>query len=223
MADVTLSSILSSGFPYRKQAIITSSQMWTLPPTASPSVDYDIIGGGGAGASSSTANNRYYADGGNGGKRVRGEAYLTPGNSYSIVIGAGGIGNAASADTTPAAGGASSAFGITAAGGTSVRLGSNTSPFGGFPGSGSVVIPTSISLNGGFGEDGVCSGGGGSGGLGGPGAGNGSLVSPGTGGNATAAGCGGGGAFNNTIAAVIYRGGDGYRGEVRITYWDSVP
>lgn len=225
MADVTLSSILSSGFPYRKYVVITSSQTWTLPSTAAATVDYDLIGGGAAGSGCSTTNNRQYGNGGHGGRRIRGAVTLVPGTAYSVVIGAGGIG-IANAEAL-SSGGATSAFGITAAGGNQPNFSSNSAGNGGSAGDASPVYTTYPGAVGASGMDGVCSGGGGSssgagGNRGGAGAGNSASTTPSTGGDATAPGCGGGGAMN-TSSATNMKGGNGYRGEARITYWDSVP
>lgn len=226
MADVTLSSILSSGFPYRKHVVITTSQTWTLPSTAAATVDYDLIGGGAAGSSCSKTDTRYYGNGGNGGRRIRGTVTLAPGTAYPVVIGAGGIGT--SDVGTVSGGGDTSAFGITAAGGNPPKLSPSGTGYGGSAGDASPLLAVSVGIVGASGMDGVCSGGGGSGsgnnsgGSGGAGAGAGAAANPSVGEDATAPGCGGGGACNST-STTVQKGGAGFRGEVRITYWDSVP
>lgn len=223
MADVTLSSILSSGFPYRKQAIITSSQTWTLPSTASPAVDYDIIAGGGGGyTTTGAASNR--GGGGGGGGRRKGQYTLVPGTGYPVVVGSAGIAGATSGTSTD--GGLSSFAGVSApGGGASNTTVGGTAGLKGMSGYAISVQGAGQGANGGGGYDGFCSGGGGgsyntAGGLGGDGAGDGSFNADAS--SATRPGCGGGGAGQSTVGTV-YKGGDGYRGEVRITYWDSVP
>ena len=54
------------GVLYRKQQVFTSSGTFTLPATAMPSVDYDIIGGGGAGGGISSGTNQRRGGGGGG-------------------------------------------------------------------------------------------------------------------------------------------------------------
>lgn len=99
---------------YRKQATFTSSGTFTLPNTALPSVDYDLCGGGGSGGRHS-ASNTSAGSGGGGGERLQGVTTLVPGDSYSVVIGAGGAG--VNTDGNGNDGGDSSAFGLTARGG----------------------------------------------------------------------------------------------------------
>lgn len=223
MADVTLSSILTNGFPYRKQAIITSSQTWTLPSTAAPVVDYDIIAGGGGGfTTTGVANSR--GGGGGGGGRRKGTITLVPGTGYPVVVGSAGTAGATSGTSTD--GGLSSFAGVSAPGGGASNTESGgTAGLKGMSGYAISVPGADANGNGGSGYDGFCSGGGGGSstvavGLGGDGAGNGSFNADAA--SATRPGCGGGGAGRGA-AGTVYKGGNGYRGEVRITYWDSVP
>ena len=222
------------GMLYRKQQVFTTSGTFTLPATALPSVGYDIIGGGGAGQGCGGGASNKNGGGGGGGDRKRGIVELVPGETYEVVIGSGGIGIAS--DSTPAAsGGASSFAGIVASGGSGAN-----SNFGGLSGSGLYPPPTFYSalscagagtaaVPGGYGYDSKCSGGGYGGsnsnnaisGYGGPGAGKGNSTI--NGGNATSAGCGGGGAGRQVTPAIPLKGGDGFRGEVTVTYWDTVP
>ena len=102
------------GAVYRKQEIFTASGTFTLPSTAQALVDYDVIGGGGAGAGVPTAAAHQGRGGGGGGRRKKGLTTLTPGSSYAVVVGAGGVG---STSATGANGGDSSFAGITANGG----------------------------------------------------------------------------------------------------------
>lgn len=238
MADVTLSSILSSGFPYKKQQIFTASQLWTFPSTAMPTVDYDIIGGGGAGCGTDHVTYNMRPIGGGGGGRKRGSMTLVPGSVYSAIVGAGGVGAvAASSSSVAQAGGNSSFNGVVAQGGRGGGM-QNTVPTVGVSGDG--MYPANAantpyqatSAGGGLdtgpgnsGIDGICSGGGSGSSaasamnLGGVGAGDGSYNADA--GSATTVGGGGGSAGVSTAAA--FKGGSGYRGEIRITYWDSVP
>lgn len=79
---------------YRKQATFTTSQSWTFPSTALPSVDYDVLGGGGAGGTVYAGGTQTSASGGGGGGgRKQGIATLVPGDTYSIIVGAGGVGS----------------------------------------------------------------------------------------------------------------------------------
>ncbi len=229
------------GMLYRKYIEFTSSQSWTFPATALPTIDYDVIGGGGAGENKS--NN---GSGGGGGDRQRGSINIVPGETISIVVGAPGVGATNAAGTN----GGQSAIGnyVTAdggVGGNGVSGSTSGSGIAGLyysnisayeeafrtlvtnsaPGAiGSNTSGTNLRCTrGGIGEDGYCSGGGaicnqsGSASSGGPGAGDGTTgtVAP----DATRPGCGGGG----VSGASPRRGGHGYRGEVRIWYWDTVP
>lgn len=81
---------------------------------------------------------------------------------------------------------------------------------------------------GGVGYDGKCSGGGGAGGssstsAGGPGAGNGYAGGSSSAGNATGPGCGGGGLSKSSALSSSYYSGSGFRGQLDIIYWDTVP
>lgn len=241
---------------YRKQATFTSSGTFTLPSTALPSVDYDLCGGGGSGgrhcAGSSSA-----GTGGGGGERLQGATTLVPGDSYSVVIGAGGAG--INADGNGNDGGASSAFGLTARGGKA-GLGKFAPADGGASGagvaapfatmansnqnySGSPVVyssaPGASVLNAGgtsavayppagIGYDGKCSGGGSAGNsssksAGGPGAGGGFAGNTSSAGDATAPGCGGGGLAHASSVTTLRYSGSGFRGQLDIIYWDTVP
>ena len=236
MADVTLSSILISGFPYRKQVTFTSSQSWTLPATAMASVDYVVMG---AGASGSAHTSDTTATGGGGGQYVEDIAKLVPGNTYSIVVGAGGVG--VSGTTTGNNGGASEIVGVALAigGYGNGRAGhgqpiaasqDSINPNGGATGSGKSTAPLSAQT----GPGGRCSAGasvhensGSTARIAGiPGINGGTCAinntdSPPSAGSGSAPGCGGGARTYSSSAS--RKSGAGFRGEVRITYWDTVP
>lgn len=241
---------------YRKQATFTSSGTFTLPSTALPSVDYDLCGGGGAGGASTGASTAA-ASGGGGGARKKGTITLVPGDSYSVVIGSGGLGANPNGTTASGGnGGASSFAGITADGGKGGKAGINSRVDGGFSGDGtaparavristvagySIVTPVvcmsapgggiefannTFALPGGIGFDSKCSGGGAAAGdgslFGGPGAGNGYYGTTPSGCNATTPGSGGGGMVRPSNSSSHY-GGNGFRGQLDIIYWDTVP
>lgn len=226
------------GMLYRKQVTFTSSQSWTFPATALPSVDYDIIGGGGAGGGSpATPTTAASGGGGGGGDRKRGIHELVPGETYAVVVGAGGVGGVGSIG----GGGGDSMFdGITALGGKGGGTGGSGAPGGAAGGGtqplsavlvidsapGGMAGSSAIRSAGSVGYDGKCSGGGagssqdGGSTSGGPGAGSGRTSADGD--AATNAGCGGGGGGKLT-GSPGFKGGDGFRGEVTITYWDTEP
>lgn len=236
MADVTLSSILISGFPYRKQVTFTSSQSWTLPATALPSVDYVVMG---AGASGSAHTSDSAVTGGGGGQYVEGFTELVPGDTYSIVVGAGGTG--VSGTTTGNNGGASEIVGVAIANGgygdgraghgQPIAASQDTiNPNGGATGYGQSSAPLSAQT----GPGGRCSAGasvhpnsnGAARVAGIPGINGGTCAinntdSPPSAGSGSAPGCGGGARTYSSNAS--RKSGAGFRGEVRITYWDTVP
>lgn len=236
MSDVTLSSILISGFPYRKQVTFTSSQSWTLPATAMASVDYVVMGAGASGAAHTGDSDR---TGGGGGEYVEGVANLVPGNAYSIVVGAGGT--AVSGTTSGVAGGASEIVGFAmarggkgdgrAGHGQKVSAAQSTiNPNGGGATNGLSAIPLTSQT----GPAGRCSGGAsvclnenatvripGIPGINGGACADNNSDSPLSAENGSAPGCGGGARIYSSNAS--RKSGAGFRGEVVVTYWDSVP
>ena len=244
--------ISSGGGVYRKQATFTSSGTFTLPSTAMPGVEAILRGGGGAGGgvgpSGGTANNVSAGGGGGGGYR-EGMVNMTPGTSVAVLVGAGGVGSAAGDGTS---GGTSSIAGVVECpGGAGAAAGSPANATGQGGASGDGVLPLSVNAALGYvpfrstsGQQGgansattsapsfsgECIGGGG--GMRSavipapPGAGSGgSAPSTSSGQNgfaATIVGCGGGGAARNATN-VAYAGGDGFRGQVDIRYWDVAP
>jgi hypothetical protein len=99
-------------------------------PNKSMSVDYFMIGGGGSGGKG-TPGACYGAGGGAGGYRT-GTTSVTA-TSYSIVVGAGGVGSTGT--NTKANGGDTTAFGLTAGGGFGGFSGPGTAGTGGVSGS----------------------------------------------------------------------------------------
>ncbi|MBT0652291.1 glycine-rich domain-containing protein [Geomobilimonas luticola] len=237
---VTTLTLLVSVFMYQgwykpkaSQAVVTDTfttagtGTWTAPAGVT-SVTIECWGGGGAGAQRSTNGN---GGGGGGGAYAKVNTFsVTPGNNYSYTVGAAGTSAA-----TPTNGGASSFNATTcvAAGGTSAATNSATGGAGGL----ASASTGNVKYNGGNGWTATGTGGGGGGSSagtasagnnatsstgatavtgGGPG-GNGRTGSQGAGSPpASGPGGGGGGAYRTGFGTVV--GGDGYAGQVRITY-----
>lgn len=127
----TLMQKVQSGDLKRKVAIFTTpgTHYWTCPEDVD-TVILTMFGGGGSGATyPNTLGSGATVFGGSGGAYVAGKPIkVTPGTTYSIVVGAGGpgapIGSTWSAGN---AGGATSAFGILCNGGRGGLVGANTS------------------------------------------------------------------------------------------------
>lgn len=220
---------------YRKQQVFTSSGTFTLPATALPSVDYIVMG---AGASGSAATYDDGTKGGGGGQYVEGIAELVPGNTYSIVVGAGGTG--VSGTTNGNNGGASEIVGVAIANGGygDGRAGhgqplaasqDSINPNGGATGSAQSIAPLSAQT----GPGGRCSAGAsvhnnnnntarvaGIPGINGGRCAINDSDSPPSAGSGSAPGCGGGARTYSSNSS--RKSGSGFRGEVRITYWDTV-
>ena len=215
---------------------LTSSGIFTVPVGVT-SVNVQAWGGGGAGGGC-TSTTRSTGGGGAGGTYTYAtNVIVTPGANISVTIGAGGIGASA---TNGGSGGASS-FGalVTAAGGGGGGVNVGTSPLNG-PGAG---VATGITYNGGAGGTGNATtgtsgtsggggGGAGSGGNGGApvggtaagaggtpdgGAGASGTSASGNGINALALGGGGSGGRNSTNVSTR-TGGNGFRGQVIVTW-----
>lgn len=202
-------------------------------------VEYVIVaggGGGGAGTSAASPNINGAGGGGGGGEVKIGSITLLP-NTYSIVVGAGGL--FGSNTQAPTSGGNSSAFGITAIGGGPGASGNSTLPRlagsggaggGGAARSGYTAAGTGITSNnnGGAGafSSNTSAASGGGGGAGGPGvAGTLSPLKAGNGGAGVKiwtdvytnffAGGGGGGGGRSTLIAIgtaVDGGGNGGNG-----------
>lgn len=220
------------GGVFPKLAVFTTSGTFTLPATALPHVEYDLAGGGAAGGAVQSTSP---VTGGGGGARLIGSGHMTPGATYTVVIGSGGVG-----DSTPAgvAGGDTSIVGFADApggrtGGVSgdgIRPAllndsmSNTSGAAAFLGSSAAPLPSQT------GSGGICS----AGAVhhlnanntvyivGAPGQGAGAAAIDANGGDATGIGCGGGAARRSGTGATVI-GGNGFRGQCSIKYWDTEP
>jgi hypothetical protein len=210
--------------------IFTSSGTWVCPQGVT-SITVEAWGGGGAGGGTSNTSNRSGGGGGGGAFARKVNVPVTPGNTYTIVVGAGGVAN----NATGTNGGASSFGGtVVVAAGGSAGTGDITTGLGG---AGGTVLASIGDLGsvfaGGKGANGVSNT---SGGGGGGGAGNTAIGSPGsgtTGGNGGLTGGGKGGAGSSSTAAgsigLVYgaggggskknaKGGNGAIGKVIITY-----
>ena len=87
-----------------------SFSLTVIPPTAPTSVDYLVVAGGGGGGFGSGG-----GGGGGGGLRTATGYAVTPGSTYTVIVGDGGL--ASAAQGTPGAGNPSTFATITAAGG----------------------------------------------------------------------------------------------------------
>jgi hypothetical protein len=231
---LTLCLLFVTFLNYAQTQTYTASGNFIVP-TGITNVSVDVWGGGGAGggvngASSSTRS----GGGGSGGTFTRNATVpVTAGNTITVTVGAGGTGVTA-ADGNP--GGASTfaaATSVTAAGGGGGKL-ATTGTLNG-PGGG---VSTGTTYNGGTGaaasgNSGAGGGGAGNGGNGGnatgtttAGAGGAGSVNGGAGGAGRtntgdgndAAGLSGGGGGGRSTTNADRAGGDGYRGQVRVTY-----
>lgn len=245
---------------YRKQATFTSSGTFTLPSTALAAVMVTVIAGGASGAAGSYSTNFWKnLVGGGGGQKTTANLTLTPGSSYSVVVGSGGAAVSSGIDSAVNGNdGGNSSFDsfVTAKGG--VKGGDDVqihgkSGHGNFviwsdsvtpsaakaagpqnytnspPGAGgglyyqnsSLVLPSAAGVS-----NADTAPGGGSvatgiyGGACSPGAGEGKVTTPA--GSGTIPGAGGGSCClrNSGISAVS---GAGFRGQVEVIYWDTVP
>jgi hypothetical protein len=200
-----------------------------VAPAGVTAITVECWGGGGAGGATAV-NGR--AGGGAGGQYSSKVVGVTPGNSYAVVVGAGGTGGAGNG---PAGGDSTfDATGVVAKGGTGGTSGAN-----GAGGAGSSVGGVGdLVYAGGSGAAGATStGGGGGGGAGstgvggdasttaltagtgtanGGGNGGASPASQGTGGSGATAGGGGGGGYRSSSST--RNGGSGALGKVVITY-----
>ena len=108
-------------------ATFTYSQSWTVP-TAVRQIQYFIVGGGGGSYMPNSNNHSRYSNGGGGGYTKTGYANVTPGQTLSIVVGAGGYGSGG--------GGSSSIGGIASASGGNAGTSFSGSGSGGSGGGG---------------------------------------------------------------------------------------
>lgn len=237
---------------YRKQVTFTASQSWTFPTTALSAARVISRGAGGGGGGATGQNARGGGGGGGERKEqdtnlVPGTAYsmligspgaggyatawdgaqftrIVPGGdggNTSIlgtdVLARGGAGGGTpSAQNGAGVGGKSGAGADSSAGNGNASMTSTSSP--GSSGSNTTTNAYPALA-------GECSGGSGAAPTQGsvyPGAGKGAS-SVGNGSDATEIGCGGGGAWSTSGSAGARTGGTGYRGQIDIIYWDTVP
>ncbi|WP_409475549.1 glycine-rich domain-containing protein [Stenotrophomonas sp. Y-13] len=237
---------------YRKQVTFTTSQDWTFPATALPAVRVVSRGGGGGGGGAAAAGAKGGGGGGGERKEqdtnlVPGATYSVligsagpggyaaawDGTQFTIVapggdggdtsivgtevLARGGKGGATPNSTNGAGLGGRSGAGVgDGAGNGNASLSSTSSP--GASGSSSTADAYSA-------FHGECSGGSGAAPQIRsvyPGAGRGAN-SVGNGSDATETGCGGGGAWGTSGSTGARTGGTGYRGQIDIIYWDTVP
>ncbi|HKR04200.1 MAG TPA: proprotein convertase P-domain-containing protein, partial [Bacteroidia bacterium] len=206
----------------------TSSGTFTVPAGVT-TVQVEAWGGGGGGGGVNGSSSQTRAGGGGaGGAYVKNISFgVTPGANISVTVGSGGDGD----NGDDGENGGASIFGsVTANGGIGGKVGESGNPNG----AGAPV--TSGTFNGGSGAaaSGGNSGGGGGGagstgaggnasgtsagaaGAGGGGAGGAGRTSSGDGNDA--AGLSGGGGGGRSSSSTDRRGGDGFRGQVKITY-----
>ncbi|MBK9160039.1 MAG: hypothetical protein IPM27_00465 [Nitrosomonadales bacterium] len=214
----------------------TASGNWVAPPGVT-SVTVEAWGGGGAGGAAT--GNPAKGGGGAGGQYASKVLTVVPGNTYAVVVGAGGIGGAGNGPV-----GGDSTFGATlvvAKGGAGGGLASANNSAG-IAGIGSAVngVGTTV-FAGGSGSSGIPTGGAGGGGAGSTGAGGsaaGNTAGTGTanGGGAGAAArttggtcnnvatvAGGGGCGGYATSATNRNGGSGAAGKVAISYVGAGP
>ncbi len=190
----------------------TGSQTWTAPCGVT-SVTVEAWGGGGAGGGTS-ANNRRGGGGGAGGTYASSTLTVTPGTTYNLFVGNGATGTQSAGGTGQASWFLNTST-LYAQGGAGGAEPNNTTVAGGTGSTASSIGTTLIAGADGANGTTTIGGAGGAGGNGG-GAGGNQRTNEGNGNNGNAPGGGGGGAFvpDNTN----HSGGDGARGEIRITY-----
>jgi hypothetical protein len=178
--------------PSTVQFTSVGTTTWT-PPTGVYSVEYLVVGGGGG------AGNGYDNAGGGGGGAgmvLAGNVAVTPGQSYTVTVGAGGAGGADARTNNPGLPGNNSVFGSITALGGGQGLGSRT---GGAVGA--AQIGSSTAATGGAGA------GGGAGGLGGGGA-----TGAGSANSGASGGAGGAGQASTIIGSSVTYGVGGAGG-----------
>ena len=207
-----------------------TSGSW-VAPTGVTSVTVEVWGGGGKGGDASGSGEQEGGGGGGGAYSIKNSIAVTPGNSYSYVVGAGATGSSA---------GGNSYFintsTVLAKGGNSVATNSTGGVSGGSSGSG--VGDTKFSGGSGanassgsnYGGGGGSSAGtaanggnasnstGGTAPTGGGSGGNGKSSSQGNGTAGTAPGGAGGGAYRSNPGGSNGTGGNGAAGQVRLTF-----
>ena len=210
-ANLTNLPVVSGGFT--NAVVVTTSGTWTIPVGISK-LKVTVIGGGGGGGTGITSCGTTSLSGGGGGGAGVGISYLTgvtPGNTFSIVVGSGGTSATAGGNTTlssgtqtittitASGGGAGATQWTSGAGGTSTGATLNLT---GASGGCGIYYPQPVSACGGAGGNASGFGGGG----------RSQNAAAGTAGSSY--GAGGSGGANGTNSA----GGAGYQGAVIIEY-----
>lgn len=208
-----LAPILNQDFLNFRYNTIKKSENWVAPDNiAGNTINVLLAGGGGGGGGGYYAKSKAYNGGGGGGSgfiEVQ-KVVITPGQSYPIVIGAGGAGGNEGTDGTD--GGSTIAFGITALGGkcgkgATIQKGGDGGD-GDAGGGGGTGYYGSNSLGGGNGGNGKLFGGGGGGGNASNTA-NGEFPKCGKGGNGGLFGGGGGSGTAANVGIGGKYGGNG--------------
>ena len=203
----------------------TANGTFTVPAGVT-TVKVEAWGGGGAGGGAAPALGNVAAGGGGGGAYVKNISVgVTPGAAISVTVGAGGLGVSVADGNN----GGNSDFGglVTANGGKAGKKAPNGAGGGittGTQNGGSGAAGSGGNSGGGGGGAGATGNGGnasgstgGSGGSGGGGTGANGRSSNGDGHDATGLSAGGGGAKSGFFGG-NRSGGDGYRGQVKVTY-----
>ena len=206
---------------YRVPQVVTflDSGAWTCPSGVT-SVQALIVGGGGGGGSTS---NNYVGGSGGGGVVYSSSVAVTPGTTYSVVVGQGGFAvgsvNLPWSSTTPGGQGQNSSFaGIVAFGGggagassSTANTASNGQPGG--SGGGGTGLAGGSGGAGTYGQGNAGGASGGGSGTGGAGGGGGGAGQAGAAGSGTTGGGGGNGlAYSISGTATYYGGGGGGSG-----------
>jgi hypothetical protein len=224
-ALLTISVLFSVFYTFSQTQTFTSSSTFTAPAGVT-SIVVEAWGGGGRGGRLTTAG---VAGGGGGGGYARRAITVTPGNNYTVTVGAGSSTTAAGGDSWFASTGT-----ILAKGGSSVADNSTSAANGGSVGTGDVTynggkgapgVSASYAIYGGGGGSSACSRSVGTEAQNNNGAiapyfggngGNGRTMSSGSGSPGIAPGGGGGGAYSTTSGT--QNGGNGADGMVRISW-----
>ena len=219
----------------------TSTTTWTAPAGVTSVTVECWAGGGGGGAANSTWSTTGGGGGGAGGQYVKKTVSVTPGNNYTVTVGAGGTGGATSGANggagndswfsttgTVIAKGGAGGTGCTAAGSNNAGgTGSTSGGIGDFVyegGDGSSSATNTASGAGGGGAGSTGEGGDASGTTAGTGktvgGGNGGAgrTTSGAGNAGLTYGGGGGGGLKTASGSTLYAGGSGAAGQIVLTY-----
>lgn len=208
-----------NGKSAQRVSIFTESVNFVAPDNVIGKIHVMLFGGGGGGGA--VSNQNYHGSGGGGGGHmVETDVAVNPGQSYPIVIGAGGVpGSSTENATAGGKGGSTTAFGFAAEGGDGGGGGSSSGPGrggdGGTGGGGGYInVSNGNGKTGGAGGNGSYGGGGAGGTMGGGGS---SYYSyGGNGGNGGTYGGGGAGGDatkgSDTSSSRVVNGGTGGAG-----------